>query len=128
MSEQSSIVFNLNISNKEEFEAYLVFEFTDDDGKSVEVEVPFSGGEELESHMKSYLNEKWSDLLPEYMKDVTFMDCSLEGIHMKGKQKKGRFATYLTNNYKRNTIIINENALLNESAEKLLKIRDIILQ
>lgn len=126
MAEQS-VVFNQSIKNKDEFEAFLVFSFMDDDGHEFEEEVPFSCGEDLEDHMKSFFNKKWKDLLPEYMQNVRVVDCTVEGIHMKGKQEKGRFATHLTNNYKRNTFIVNEKALINESAEKLLKIRKIVL-
>lgn len=126
MAEQS-VVFNQNPENQEEFESFLVFGFTDDNGDIFEEEVPFSCGESMESYMKSFFNKKWNDILPAGKKHLIIEECVFEGIHMRGKQEKGRFATYLTNNYKRNVFIVNEKAMINESAEKLLQLRTIIL-
>lgn len=126
---EHSVIFNQNyLSDKKEFESFLVFTVVDIEGNYEEVEVPVSCGEDIELRMSLYFNKNYSKLFLDIFNVRDIVEISFEGISMRGVSDKGRFSTYLTNNYKKNTVIVNERVITDVNKDKLLKIRDIILK
>ncbi|GAB6558032.1 hypothetical protein bcgnr5378_06970 [Bacillus cereus] len=99
------------------------------DNHHFQQEVAISCGEDMEEYMQMYFKKDWAGLFSEYFINVRdIYDVSFEGIHMSATETEKNHSTniQLLNNQRRASVKFDRNTLVDDNAEKIKKIREII--